>query len=84
MLKSFDDPDAFDTPLEITEEAVEKQVAGGSIDTVYQENRALEAEIERLRAAMRMIAEVSKSYGNLHTLRIANRALEVIGGEDGT
>ena len=49
MMKNFDDPDALNESLKITEEAVEAQVNISRTDTVYQENRALEAEIERLR-----------------------------------
>ena len=55
-MKNFDDPDAFDEALAITKRAVEIQAEDRAIDTVFQENRALEAEVERLRVALRGIA----------------------------
>ena len=44
--------DIFDDALKITEESVEAQVEAniGTLDTVYQENRALEEEIAQLKA----------------------------------
>ena len=52
MLKNFDDPDAFDDPLAITEEAVDAQIAEQHIgDPPMTLEEALD-EIEQLQSAI--------------------------------
>lgn len=79
--------DIFDDALEITKEAVEAQVAAdiGTLETVYQENRALEAEIAQqkkwaLEAQERAGGEIERLRRDktqaLYVLEMANEQIE--------
>ena len=81
-MKNFDDPDAFDEALAITKESVDEQV--GAIDTVYQENRALEAEIERLLAQRSgLTAKVDELRNDIERLREWKQTAENLMGQRG-
>ena len=62
--------DIFDDALKITEESVAAQVEAGAIDTVYQENRALERDLKD------SSAEIVMCHVEIEQLRAENERLK--------